>query len=507
LSPFAVYGLRLFKMSLGKRVTQGVSWLAVAQVAQRATTLVVTAILARKLVPADFGLIALTLLSVNFISYFQDMGLSSALVQRADLEKDHLDTAFWVNVVGGFTLGLLGLALSPVLSLLFREPRLILLLMVMMITLPINGLGWASYSLLQRRLAFKQIAIIEWFNVTLSGIVAVALALSGAGVWALVAQNIVGSIVTAGGRLGVAAWRPGLAFSRQRFRELFSFSSGALGYFLVNHGMRNVDKMIIGGVLGATALGFYSIAYNLVLLPGMTICGLVGRVMFPALSSVQKDLPRFRRAYLRMARTVAFATFPLIIGLGATAKLFIPTIYGARWAASVPLVEILIVIGFFEAIAIWGAAAWALGNTRMSLICAVLSLISMIIAFAVGVRWGVTGVAWAYVFASPIIFVLPHLWTNRLMDLRLGALLEAIAPPLGAAGLMGTVIWLLTSDGVRLFAPNWANLIAYVGLGALIYALVILCMAVFYRRQHGVISWLIGRHLADIEVQPQGMAL
>jgi len=480
--------------------------LAVAQVAQRATTLVVTAILARKLLPADFGLIALTLLSVNFISYFQDMGLSSALVQRAELEKQHLDTAFWVNVAGGLMLGVIGLALSPVLAVFFREPRLTRLLMVMMITLPINGLGWASYALLQRRLAFKQIAIIEWVNVSVSGVAAIALAISGIGVWALVAQNIVGSLIIAGGRLAAADWFPGLSFSRKRFRELFSFSSGALGYFLVNHVMRNVDKMIIGGVLGATALGFYSIAYNLILMPGMTICGLVGRVMFPALSSVQTDLSRFRRAYLRMARTVAFATFPMIVGLGATARIFVPTIYGDRWLPSIPILQILIVIGFFEAIAIWGAAAWALGNTRMSVICAVISLVMMTASFAVGVNWGLTGVAWAYVIASPIIFLVPHIWTNRLMDLRLGSLLEAIAPPLCAASVMGLSVWWLINDGVRLFTASWANLIAYVALGAAIYALVLLSMAFVYRRQHSVISWLIGRHLADIDVHAQGIS-
>jgi len=494
-------------MSLGKKVTHSVSWLAIAQVAQRATTLVVTAILARKLLPSDFGLIALTLLAVNFISYFQDMGLSAALVQRADLEKDHLDTAFWVNVIGGFTLGLIGVALAPLLSVLFREPRLTWLLVVMMVTLPINGFGWASHSLLQRRLLFKEIAIIEWLSVLLSGATAVALALGGFGVRALIAQNIVASIVSASGRLIAARWLPSFAFSGKRFRELFSFSSGALGYFLVNHGMRNVDKAIIGGVLGTTALGFYSIAYNLILLPGMTICGLVGRVMFPALSSVQDDKPRFRRAYLRMARTVAFATFPLIIGLGATARIFIPTIYGDRWLASVPILQILIVIGFFEAIAIWGAAAWALGNTRMSLVCAVVALIAMTIAFSIGVHWGVIGVAWAYVMATPLIFLLPHLWTNRLMDLRLSALLEAIAPPFLAAAVMGVVIALLVSDNVRLFTSNWLNLVAYIVGGGVIYALAILSMAAFYRREHGVISWLIGRHIADIDVQPQGAAL
>jgi O-antigen/teichoic acid export membrane protein len=494
-------------MSLGRKVTHAVSWLAVAQVAQRATTLVVTAILARRLLPADFGLIALTLLSVNFISYFQDMGLSAALVQRSELEKDHLDTAFWINVGGGLILGLLGVALSPLISAIFREPRLTILLVVMMVTLPINGLGWASNSLLQRSLSFRAIAIIEWGSVVLSGITAVTLALLGIGVWALVAQNVVVSVVSSSGRLIAASWRPGFSFSKKRFRELFSFSSGALGFFLVNHAMRNVDKAIIGSVLGTTALGFYTIAYNLILLPGMTICGLVGKVMFPALSSVQRDMIRFRRAYLRMARTVAFCAFPLIIGLGATAKIFIPTIYSDRWVASLPILQILIIIGFFEGIAIWGAAAWALGNTRMSLICAVVSLVTLSIAFSVGVHWGLTGVAWAYVIASPIIFLLPHLWTNRLMGLRWGTFVEAIAPPLSAAGVMGIIVWLMVSDGVRLFASNWTNLATYILLGGAIYALVILTIAVFYRRQHGVVSWLIGRHLADIEVQPQGAPL
>jgi PST family polysaccharide transporter len=491
-------------MSLSRKVTHAVSWLAVAQVAQRATTVVVTVILARRLLPADFGLIALTLLSVNFISYFQDMGLSAALVQRPDLEKDHLNTAFWINVGGGLILGLLGVALSPLISALFRESRLTMPLIVMMITLPINGLGWASHSLLQRRLAFRPIAIIEWASVFLSGVTAITLALVGIGVWALVAQNIVSAVVFSCGRLIVAGWLPGFSFSKQRFRELFSFSSGALGFFLVNHAMRNMDKAIIGSVLGTTALGFYSIAYNLIIMPGMTICGLVGRVMFPALSSVQTDMARFRRAYLRMARTVAFATFPLIIGLGATARIFIPTIYSDRWSPSIPILEILIIIGFFEAIAIWGAAAWALGNTRMSVLCAIISLVTMTIAFSIGIHWGLSGVAWAYVFVTPIVFLLPHFWTNRLMGLRFETLMEAIAPPLLAAAVMGAIICFMVSDGVRVFTSNWANLAAYVCLGVVIYGLSILTMAVFYRRQHGVVAWLMGRHLSDIEVQPHG---
>src|SRR5438105_10981330 len=108
-------------MSLTRKVTSGVSWLTAAQVAQRATTLVVTAILARQLAPEDFGLIALTLLTVNLISYFQEMGLSAALVQRKELENEHVVTAFWLNVTAGLVLGVIGYCLAPVVALIFRE--------------------------------------------------------------------------------------------------------------------------------------------------------------------------------------------------------------------------------------------------------------------------------------------------------------------------------------------------------------------------------------------------
>ncbi|HSS19403.1 MAG TPA: MOP flippase family protein [Pyrinomonadaceae bacterium] len=492
-------------ISLAQKVSKGVSWLALAQVAQRGTALVITAILARKLMPGDFGLIALTLVVVNFLAYFQDMGLSAALVQRTDVKDDHLSTTFWLNVGTGLVLAVIGSGLSPLVARIFNEPRLSKLLMVVMISMVLNGFGWTSHALLQRRLAFGQIAVVEWAATALSGLLAITLAALGAGVWALVAQNIASAFVTSCGRLLAAQWLPDLEFSIQRAKELFNFSSGVLGYSVVNHGMRNVDNIIIGAALGTTALGYYSLAYNLILMPGMTICGLVGRVMFPALSSVQNDLARFRRAYLRMARTVASITFPLILGLGATAPLFIRTVYGERWSPAIPIVQILIAVGFFEAIAFWGVAAWALGKTQMTLVFAIFSLIGMAIAFAIGVRWGLTGVSWAYVMLSPIIFLLPHFWTNRLMQLRFSVFLRAIGPPLVAAGVMATIIVAITSRGIVLSASNWMNLVGYVLLGAAVYALVLLLIAVFDPRRKRILSWLLGSEVA--EEQPEGVSV
>ncbi|HMF56944.1 MAG TPA: MOP flippase family protein [Pyrinomonadaceae bacterium] len=492
-------------MSLTKKVISGVSWSAVAQIGQRATSLVVTAILARQLSPEDFGLIALTLLAVNFFTYFHDMGLSSALVQRAELREEHLTTAFWLNIGAGIILALIGVALSRPIAMVFREPRVAPLLKVLMVTFLINGFGWVSYALLQRKFKFREIAIIESGGNLVAGITGITLALAGAGVWALVAQQIAMSLMLTCGRLFTARWSPRFRFSFQSARELFSFSLSALGYFVVSHGVRSVDNAFVGAVLGATALGYYALAYNLILMPGMTICVLIGRVMFPVLSSVQDDMVRFRQAYLRMARTVTSATFPLIIGLGSAAPLFVTTIYGEKWAAVVPVLRILIVIGFFEATGFWGVAVWALGKTKITFILALVSLILMTVAFSIGVRWGLLGVAWAYVIISPVIFILPHMLASRLMKLRLGDYLGAIAPPLFASLVMGFIIALSIERGIQLFASRWLNLLAYITAGACIYSTVLIGIAIVNKGERGIISWLMGRHLSELEGQPQNV--
>jgi PST family polysaccharide transporter len=479
----------------------------VAQAAQRASGFIITAILARKLSPEDFGLMALTVITVNLMSSLQTMGISAALVQRLDLNDEHVATAFWLNSGAGAVLAAAGMALSHPLTILFKEPRIAPLLAVMMLTLPLNGMGWASDALLQRRLAFRQIAIIEWVSSLGSGLVGVALALAGAGVWSLVAQYVAASVLMTGGRLLAAGWLPRLIFSAKRARELSSFSVNALGYMIVNYGMRNVDNALVGGFLGAEALGYYSLAYNLILMPGMSLSGLVGRVAFPALASVQNDLPRFRRAYLRMLRVISTVTLPFIVGLGATAPLFIAAIYGARWMPVVPVLQILFIIGVFEALATSSTAFWAMGRAGTLLLFATISLVVMALGFAVGVRWGLLGVAWSYIVISPAVFILPHIFANRLMALRTRDFIEAMAPPLCAAAVMGVSVALLVSRGPHLFGPPWADLIAFICAGGVVYAAVLVAIGAFCgRRVGGLISWLAGRHLTGLGQQAQAVS-
>lgn len=485
-------------MSLTKKVTGGVAWLTVAQVIRRGSGLIITAILARLLSPEDFGLIALVSIAVNVVSIFGDAGIGSALVQRAEVSDDHLTTAFWLSNIFSIALAFLGVVLAYPFALFFKEPRIVPLLMVMMLVLPLNALGMVSDVILQRRLEFRRMATIEWMSSLIAGFLGVALALGGAGVWALIAQTIAVSIVSTCSKLYATQWAPSFTFSIEHARNLLSFSVSVIGCAVINFVGSNVDNMIIGGALGVKALGYYTIAYSLVLMPGASIGGMISRVMFPALASLQNDMARLRYGYLRMLRLVASATFPLIFGLGAVAPLFVKTIYGEQWNQVIPLLQVLVVIGIFQAINTCGVVFYAVGRPNVMLLYALLSTSIMAVGFAIGVRWGTIGVAWAYVAVSPLIWIVPHLMANRLIELPNKSFLRAIAPPLFAGMIMFSLVMLLDVQRLGLVSLPWLNLMISILEGAAIYIVGLIAIGISRGQwRDNLIPWLMGKHLLE----------
>ena len=475
------------------------SWLALAQVAGRLSGLVVTAILARLLAPEDFGLIALTAVAVGLLSIFTEVGLNSALIQKKEVRQEHLTSAFWLSISVGFSLAILGAAAAPLIAGLYSEPRLAVLLPALLLTLPLSGLAQVPDALLKRRMAFRQIACIDWASSLVAGLAGVALAFAGAGVWALVVQSIVVTGLSAFARLAVARWRPDFDFRLGYVREMLTFSASVLGCTLVNFLCNNVDNALIGNVLGVQSLGYYALAFNLVMLPSMTISGIVTRVMFPALASIQDDLPRFRRGYLRMLRVISSVSLPAIVGLGATAPLLITTVYGERWAPAVPVLRVLAVIGALQTINTSGLVFYALGRPNLLLGWSLLSLVLMTAGFAVGVRWGLMGVTWAYVAVSPVVWLGPHVIANRLIELSGRNFMRAISPSLFAVFCMGAVVAYMAKYRLYPARSSWVNLLVLVGTGAAVYVASYAGMGMLLGRgRGGLLGWLTGRHLAEI---------
>lgn len=493
-------------MSLTKKVTGGVLWLATAQIARRASGIVIMAVLAHLLKPVDFGLIALTSVTTGFIAIFADMGVTSALVQRTEVGEEHLATGFWLSLSLSSFLALIGIILAYPIAILYKEPRLVSLLRVMMLTLPISSLGQVSDVLLQRRLAFKQIAAIDWVSSLTAGLIGVGLASAGVGVWALVAQSIALPLIATCGRLVAAKWIPQIIFNHNCVRDLLAFGLAVLGCAVVNYGVTNVDNALIGGVLGAKALGYYMMAYTLAMMPSSSAGSLVSRVMFPALSSIQTDLPRFRNAYMRMLRVVAAVTFPCSIGLGATAPFFVRAVYGEQWAPVIPLLQVLIIWSTFQAINLSGNVFYALGKPNIILYYATGSLALMTLTFAVSVRWGLMGVTWATALVSLPVCLGPHVLANRLISLSGRMFCKSIAPPLFAALMMGAVIQLLLYLQLQPFQAVWANLLIMVATGAISYAAILVTIGIaFGYRPSSVASWFMGHPAATLNPEPQAL--
>jgi PST family polysaccharide transporter len=269
-------------MDLTTKTVQGVGWTGTSQFIRLLLQLGITAILARLLTPTDFGLLAMVVVFTNLVMIFRDFGLTAALIQRKGVTEEHLSSSFWINILTGLLLAFLLAALAPVIAYFYGEDRLTLIIIVLASTFFISSFGIVQTALFTKELNFKPLAVIEILAVAISGTIAVFMAFSGFGVWSLVWQQVISSFVIVISLWTLSSWRPKILFQWQRVKELLGFGLNLTGFSFVNYFNRNLDNLLIGKFLGSASLGFYNLAYQLLLFPLSNISSVIGRVMFKA---------------------------------------------------------------------------------------------------------------------------------------------------------------------------------------------------------------------------------
>lgn len=487
-------------MSLAAQLIRGVAWVGASQMSRTGINFLVTITLARLLSPDAFGLAALATMLVGVVNVLSSLGFSAALVQRKEITDEHLDTAWWLSLAVSTGLALVIIALAGPIAILVRDPRVGPLLRVLPLSMPIGALGQIPFVLLQRRLAFRQIALVD-FSATLVGAAAgIGLALLHFGAWTLVGQAIGVTAATTIARYATAPWRPRAQFIAARGRELAAFGLPVIGGGLVNFAAANVDNALVGRSLGAATLGVYALAYNLTVLPSTLVGGLVSSVMLPALSKLQAEPERFRRGYLRMLRVVSSGALPLVLGLWATAPLLVSTVYGTKWLEAASVVRHLVLIGMLQGINVSGNVFYSLGRPGLIFSWAVFSVTCMSIALAIGVRYGVYGVTFAYTLVSPVVLFAPHLIANRLMRLRFIDFVSSLAPAVVCSLLMAATVY-SASAVVPLGSRPLLVLFTLIAVGALTYASSLAAMALTLGvRPRGFVGWLTGQHFTAAAV-------
>lgn len=384
-------------MNLKEKTIRGLTWSGIAQASKQFSQFIITAILARLLMPADFGLIGMATVFTGFVTIFANMGISSALIQKQDIREEHLSSAFWLNVAVGLLLSLLFILISPLIALFYHQPKLQPILSVLALNFFIVSFSIVQQSLLTKELEFKTLTKRDILAIISSGTIGIALAIYGFGVWSLVFQSLALSFFNAFLIWNLSSWRPKFYFSFKEIKEIFLFSSNITGFNVVNYFARNVDYLLIGKFLGGEALGFYTLAYKLMLAPISNISWVICRVMFPAFSKIQHDIKRIRVNYLKMIQLISLVSFPILLGLTVIAPEFVRVLYGPKWVEAIPLIQILAFCGMMQSItSVGGVIYLSLGRADLQFKVALISstLVSAVIFMAIPL--GVKGVALAY---------------------------------------------------------------------------------------------------------------
>lgn len=417
-------------MDLKRKTITGLFWSFFSQGGRYIGQFIITAILARFLSPNDFGLLAMATVFINFAMIFSEMGISSALIQKQDTTSRHYYSAFWLNIIVGICLTLIIIVSSTAIAKFYKRPELKSILSVISINFFIASFAIVKQALLTKEMDFRKLATIDMVAVIISGIAGILLAYKGFGVWSLVFQSIIFTSLNTIILWLLSPWRPRLIFAKSDIKDIFRFSANLTGFNIVNYFARNIDYLLIGKFLGSQALGYYMLAYRLMLMPIYGISVSISRVIYPAFSKIQSDFEKVKSSYLKMVKAISLVTFPAMLTLIILAPEFVSVVFGEKWAPATLLIQILSICGMLQSVsAILGNIRLSQGRAGFHLKIGILNGFFACLAIVIGLNWGVYGVALAYTLFSVLWFYYTNFVTLPLIKLPIKEFFKALKKP------------------------------------------------------------------------------
>lgn len=428
--------------SFRARVARSIFWIACSrgmiQLLQFATTITV----ARILVPADYGVMAIAGVCTGVVGMIAEMGLGTAIVQFRDLEAREIDTCFWITL-GVAAVGFAVLALgAPTFAQWFAIPRLAAVLPVVALALPITACSLVSDSLLRKRLALDRVAQAEVIGKLVALPAMLAGAFAGWGVWALVLGMLTAPAARAIITCAFAPWRPGFRLGGPRVKEALHFSLTTLGVKVLWAVRESADRLIVGKIAGAAPLGMYSMAKELALLPGSKITVAVNILSSPLMAELQADVEAMRAAFYRAWRLTAAIAVPASAGIALVAGEMVSALLGPKWLPAIPLVRLLCLYAAVRSVDVLLPPVLFARHRERYLFwyCLVLLIVVPGAAIAGGLWGGAPGVV---LFSTPVYcLVMTIMAREALRELRAGLadLWRETWPILAATAAMAAVV-------------------------------------------------------------------
>ena len=460
------------------RLLRTAFWSSAGKLAQVFLNLGTLALVARVVGPEALGTVSLAWVAVGLAELIVSGALTDSLVQRSELRRQHTDTIFWTSVLFSVVAcGALVAAPSPIATLLGGGAALAAILPLRAASIPLAAVGSVPRALMQREARFGLLAGLDTGAAVASAVLGVCLAISGFGIWSLVAMEVARTGIVSVGVFVFGRWRPGFALGARAFVELLSFNSSTVLGYCVYFADRTLPRLVIGRFLGPEAVGFYAVGERLYDQLEKVLIGPAREVAMTGAARAQHDPAELRKLLVGAIQTSALVVLPACLGLVAIAGEIVPWVFGPSWAGAILTVQLLLLRGVRAPIAAFiGSVLRGIGKPHLNVLLLAVGTAIVAVLAPLATPWGVAGVAFAVLMRSILVWPLGAWLAARSSGLSAGDQFRAGTGPLVASGLMAVLVWTAQQSATDT-VPSSVLVLACVALGAISYPLLLKSLA------------------------------
>lgn len=459
-----------------QKALRGVAWAGTANWGCQLVSFFVYTGLARLLNPRAFGIVALAGVYIAFIQIFVTQGFGAAIIQRSDLEEEHVDSAFWIAMATAVSFCLISILIAGDVAHFFKEPAIAPVIRWLSISIVFYALSSVPTAILTRELNFRALAVRSLATTGFGGVVGLTMAFRGWGAWSLVGQQLVGAALGAICLWFAVPWRPHLRVSKRHLRDLYGFSLSLTGNDILWFFSQKSDQTVVGYGFGPIGLGPYSLAskvtglvYDAVVTPFQTVA-------FPAFSKLQSEPSRIESALHKFCEMSSFLCLPVFAGLAAVAPEVVPLLFGSRWAAAIPLLQLLCFYGAARVmLAFMHPFMLAKGRAGLYLLMGIILLVLTLAGCLVALRWGPESIAFSMTASMLVFFAIFLVVARESLEIRSLPLLKSFAFPVLCSALMLVAVGALRTFVAKAIAPG-GTLVICILAGVLLYVAIALIL-------------------------------
>jgi O-antigen/teichoic acid export membrane protein len=456
--------------SLKKRAVDGLFWTFLERFSLQGISFVISIMLARLLMPEEFGLIGMVTVFIAIAMTLRDSGLTSSLIRTKDPDESDYSTVFFTNLIASIVLYALLFFLAPFIAAFFNKPELTTIVQVLGLKIIIGAFSSVQNTRLTKAMKFKKQLTIQVPSVVVGGVGGIAFAYLGYGVWSLVYMNLIQFTVASIQLWFTSDWRPRFIFSKEKFKTHFSF-----GYKLTLSGLldtvyQNIYHIIIGKYFSAAQLGFYTRAQSTKQLPVANISAALNKVTYPMLAEIQHDDKKLKEVYRRLMQQVLFWIAPLLTGAGVLAEPLFRFLFTEKWLPAVPYFQILCIVGIMYPLHAYNLNVLLVkGRSDLFLRLEIIKKIYVTIGVFLAIPFGIMGLLYFQVLSTFVAFFINTHYSGKLIHYKVWEQVKDIAPIFLMSAVMGVACYGIDFYLSYYQVYDWVRISVTAVTGALVY--------------------------------------